>query len=868
MEKKYNPLVFEEQIYQNWLDKNYFYAKVNKKKTPFTIIMPPPNITSKLHMGHAFQQTIQDIIIRRKRMQGYEALWLPGTDHAAIATEAKVVEKLRKEGLNKEDIGREEFGKHIQAWYTLYKDTIMNQFKRMGYSCDWSKVAFTMDEQNCRAVREVFVRLYKKGYIYRGKRIVNWCPTCKTSISDIEVEFEPNHGHLWHLRYQIEGTNDFIELATTRPETLLGDTAVAVNPKDKRYKKLVGKNVILPLVNRPIPIIADHYVDMEFGTGVVKITPAHDPNDFEVGTRHGLEKIVVIGLDGKMNENAGKYAGMDRYEARKVMVEDLRKSGNLVKIEDYDNNVGHCSRCHSVIEPMISPQWYVKMSELAKPAIKVVEEDKVHFVEERYKKIYLHWMKNVQDWCISRQLWSGHRIPVFTCDECGHEMCELTDPVKCTKCGSTHLSQDPDTLDTWFSSALWPFSTLGFPDKTPELEYFYPTDVMVTAQDIIQLWVARMIFSSLEYVGKIPFREVLINGIVKADDGRKMSKSLGNGVDPIEIINKYGVDTLRFSLFNGISIDMDSRFSEKKVELNRNFINKVWNASLFVLHAIEGKKVKKLSDVHLSDADKWIVNEINELTKSVNRKFDKYDIGMAASELYDFFWTKFCDWYIEISKVNMELYPESTASTLVFVLTTLLKLLHPFIPFVTEQIYQELPMHEETIMLSAFPEYSKELSHKVDAKRFDELRSLVRLVRNMRAESGVADNKKINLFVLPLKDKAFVKRELAILQKLCTASSVSLVDVEEMPNSKVVVGTLAKVFVPMDDIINVAEEIERLVHEIAKCDAEIARANGKLNNAGFVAKAPANLVEEEREKVVKYQALKQEFETTLKGLKK
>lgn len=868
MEKKYNPLVFEEQIYQNWLDKNYFYAKVNKKKTPFTIIMPPPNITSKLHMGHAFQQTIQDIIIRRKRMQGYEALWLPGTDHAAIATEAKVVEKLRKEGLNKEDIGREEFGKHIQAWYTLYKDTIMNQFKRMGYSCDWSKVAFTMDEQNCRAVREVFVRLYKKGYIYRGKRIVNWCPTCKTSISDIEVEFEPNHGHLWHLRYQIEGTNDFIELATTRPETLLGDTAVAVNPKDKRYKKLVGKNVILPLVNRPIPIIADHYVDMEFGTGVVKITPAHDPNDFEVGTRHGLEKIVVIGLDGKMNENAGKYAGMDRYEARKVMVEDLQKSGNLVKIEDYDNNVGHCSRCHSVIEPMISPQWYVKMSELAKPAIKVVEEDKVHFVEERYKKIYLHWMKNVQDWCISRQLWSGHRIPVFTCDECGHEMCELTDPVKCTKCGSTHLSQDPDTLDTWFSSALWPFSTLGFPDKTPELEYFYPTDVMVTAQDIIQLWVARMIFSSLEYVGKIPFREVLINGIVKADDGRKMSKSLGNGVDPIEIINKYGVDTLRFSLFNGISIDMDSRFSEKKVELNRNFINKVWNASLFVLHAIEGKKVKKLSDVHLSDADKWIVNEINELTKSVNRKFDKYDIGMAASELYDFFWTKFCDWYIEISKVNMELYPESTASTLVFVLTTLLKLLHPFIPFVTEKIYQELPMHEETIMLSAFPEYSKELSHKVDAKRFDELRSLVRLVRNMRAESGVADNKKINLFVLPLKDKAFVKRELAILQKLCTASSVSLVEVEEMPNSKVVVGTLAKVFVPMDDIINVAEEIERLVHEIAKCDAEIARANGKLNNAGFVAKAPANLVEEEREKVVKYQALKQEFETTLKGLKK
>ena len=867
MEKKYNPVVFEEQIYNNWLNKNYFYAKVNKQKTPFTIIMPPPNITSKLHMGHAFQQTIQDIIIRRKRMQGYEALWLPGTDHAAIATEAKVVEKLRKEGITKEQIGREEFGKHIQAWYTLYKDTIMNQFKRMGYSCDWSKVAFTMDEQNSRAVREVFVHLYKKGYIYRGKRIVNWCPTCKTSISDIEIDYESNHGHLWHLRYQIEGTNDYIELATTRPETLLGDTAVAVNPKDKRYKKLVGKNVILPLVNRAIPIIADHYVDMEFGTGVVKITPAHDPNDFEVGNRHGLEKICVIGLDGKMNENAGKYAGMDRYDARKVMVEDLRKSGNLVKIEDYDNNVGHCSRCHSVIEPMISPQWYVKMSELAKPAIKVVEDDEVHFVEERYKKIYLHWMRNVQDWCISRQLWSGHRIPVFTCDKCGHDICELTDPKVCPKCGSSHLTQDPDTLDTWFSSALWPFSTLGFPDKTPELEYFYPTDVLVTAQDIIQLWVARMIFSSLEYVGQIPFRAVLINGIVKADDGRKMSKSLGNGVDPLEIIDKYGVDTLRFSLFNGISIDMDSRFSEKKVELNRNFINKVWNASLFVLNAIDGVKVTDIDSVKLSAADKWIVHQINELTRSVNKKFDKYDIGMAASELYDFFWTKFCDWYIEISKVNMVKYPQSTASTLVYVLTQLLKMLHPFIPFVTEKIYQELPLHEETIMLSAFPEYSKAHNYSKVAKTFDELRDLVRLVRNMRAESGVADNKKINLYVLPLKDNKFVNEHLDVIKKLCTASNVQIVNDDNMQNTKVVVGTLAKVLVPMDDIINVAEEIDRLTKEIAKCDAEIARANGKLNNAGFVAKAPAKLVDEEREKVVKYTALKEEFTQALNALK-
>ncbi len=867
MDKKYNPLVFEEQIYENWLNKNYFYAKVNKDKKPFTIIMPPPNITSKLHMGHAFQQTIQDIIIRRKRMQGYEALWLPGTDHAAIATEAKVVEKLAKEGITKEQIGRDEFAKHIAEWYKLYKGTILTQFKRMGYSCDWSKVAFTMDEGNCRAVREVFCRLYEKGYIYRGKRIVNWCPKCKTSISDIEIDFQENHGHLWHIRYQIEGTNDYIELATTRPETLLGDTAVAVNPNDDRYKHLVGKNVILPLVNRLIPIVADDYVDMEFGTGVVKITPAHDPNDFEVGTRHNLDKICVIGLDGAMNEEAGKYCGLDRYDARKQIVADLQASGNLVRVEDYDNNVGHCDRCHAVIEPMISPQWYVKMSELAKPAIEVVEREEVHFVEERYKKIYLHWMRNLADWCISRQLWSGHRIPIFTCDECGHEMCERENPTKCSKCGSTHLTQDPDMLDTWFSSALWPFSTLGFPDKTPELDYFYPTDVLVTAQEIIQLWVARMIFSGIEYTGQIPFREVLINGTIKAADGRKMSKSLGNGVDPLELINKYGVDTLRFSLFNGISIDMDSRFSEKKVELNRNFINKVWNASLFVLMQIEGKDVKPLSDVTLTDADKWIVTEINNLTDSVNKKFDKYDIGMAASELYDFFWTKFCDWYIEISKVNMATNPESTASTLVFVLTNLLKMLHPFIPFVTEKIYLELPMHDETIMLSAFPEYDDKLNFAETCANFNELRDLVRLVRNMRAESNVADNKKISLYVLPLKNHKFVESNLAIIQKLCMAKDVTLATKDVDFNAKVVVSSLAKVFVPMDDIVNVAEEIERITKEIAKCNDEIKRANGKLNNAGFVAKAPAHLIEEERAKVIKYNQLLDELNATLTNYK-
>ena len=698
MEKTYEPIKFEQSIYQNWIDKGYFKASVNKDKKPFTIIMPPPNITSKLHMGHAFQQTIQDIIIRRKRMQGYEALWLPGTDHAAIATEAKVVEKLAKEGLTKEMLGREKFSEEIAKWYQEYKGKIIDQFKRMGYSCDWDRLRFTMDENNCRAVRDVFVKLYKKGYIYKGDRIVNWCPHCKTSISDAEVDFQENHSFLWHMKYKIERTDEYIAFATTRPETMLGDTAIAVNPKDERYKHLVGKKAIVPFVNRAIPIIADHYVEMDFGTGVVKITPAHDPNDFEVGLRHNLERICVLNDDATMNENAGKFAGLDRYEARKLIVEELKEMGLLIKVEPYDNNVGHCDRCHTVIEPMISKQWFVKMEELAKPAIKVVEDGEVEFLEERYKKIYLHWMRNIRDWCISRQLWSGHRIPIFECEDCGELIVENEDPTVCPKCGSKKLKQETDTLDTWFSSALWPISTLGYPDKTPELDYFYPTDVLVTAQEIIQLWVARMIFSGLEYVGKIPFRKVLINGTVKDAHGKKMSKSLGNGVDPVEIIDKYGVDTLRFSLFNGVAVDMDCKFSEKKVELNRNFINKIWNASNFVLSKLENEEVKVIKDVNLGVSDKWILNELNELTKSVNEKFDNYDIGMAASSLYDFFWTKFCDWYIEISKVTINKNKEATLATLNYVLTSLLKMLHPFIPFVTERIYQELPMHDETII--------------------------------------------------------------------------------------------------------------------------------------------------------------------------
>lgn len=872
MEKVYNPKDFEEKLYDTWMKKGYFKAKVNKDKTPFTIVMPPPNITSKLHMGHAFQQTIQDIIIRRKRMQGYEALWLPGTDHAAIATEAKVVEKLAKAGIKKEDIGREAFSKYIADWYDEYKGTIISQFKRMGYSCDWDRLRFTMDDQNCRAVRQVFVHLYKKGLIYKGKRIVNWCPHCKSSISDIEVDFKEVKGSFWHIKYQIEDTNDYIEIATTRPETMLGDTAVAVNPKDKRYTHLVGKNVILPILNKPIPIVADDYVEMDFGTGVVKITPAHDSNDFEVGLRHNLEVIKVIDEEGKMNELAGKFAGMDRLDARKAVVEELKKLGNLVRIEDYTHNVGHCDRCKTVIEPLISSQWFVKMDELAKPAIKVVEEDKVHFIEERFKKIYLHWMRNIKDWCISRQLWSGHRIPIFTCEDCGEVIVELEDPKVCPKCGSKHLHQEEDTLDTWFSSALWPLSTLGYPDETPELKYFYPTNVMVTAQEIIQLWVARMIFSGLEYIGDIPFREVLINGTVKDAHGKKMSKSLGNGVDPVEIIEKYGVDTLRFSLFNGVSIDMDSKFSEKKVELCRNFINKIWNASRFVLMQTENAQVKGIKDVKLNLADKWILTELNKLIKNIDTKFDKYDIGMAASELYDFFWTKFCDWYIELAKThimseNVE-EKEATIATLIYTLTTLLKMLHPFIPFITEEIYLSLPKHDESIVISNWPVVDKTLDYKKDSKHMESIMNIIRSVRNARNEKGIPDNKKIRVIILPLKDEEVLKYSAKYITKLSTASDVTFAYDEASINSNSVTMIFdnAKVYIPVDSMVDSEQELIRLNKELSSVEFEIARSEKMLNNPGFVNKAPAQMIENEKAKLEKNRALRETIIASIKAL--
>lgn len=860
MDKTYNPHSFESEIYKNWMDKKYFKATRNPNKKPFTIIMPPPNVTSKLHMGHAFQQTIQDIIIRRKRMQGYEALWLPGTDHAAIATEAMVSNKLAKQGITKEMLGREKFLQEINAWYDEYKNTIIEQFKIMGYSCDWDRLAFTMDEQNNKAVRWVFVHLFKKGWIYKGKRIVNWCPHCKSSISDAEVEFKEEKSHFWHIKYQIEGTNDYLELATTRPETILGDTAVAVNPNDERYKHLVGKNVILPILNKPIPIVADDYVEMDFGTGVVKITPAHDPNDFEVGRRHNLEVIKILNDDATLNDKCGKYAGMSREQAREAIVEDLKKLGNLVRIEDYAHNVGHCERCKTIIEPVVSNQWWVDMSQLKIPAIKVVEEGKVRFVDEQYKKTYLHWMYNLNDWCISRQLWNGHRIPIFTCQDCGEVICELEDPTVCPKCGSKHLLQEQDTLDTWFSSALWPLSTLGFPDKKEDLAYFYPTDVLVTAREIINLWVARMIFSGLEYYGDIPFRDIVINGIVKDANGKKMSKTLGNGTDPRDVIKEYGVDILRYSLFNGISINMDSRFSEKKVELSRNFLNKVWNASKYVLMQLEGNEVKDISEVKLNLADKWIITQTNKLIDSVNRKFDKYDIGMAESELGDFFWTKFCDYYIELSKTDMAGdNAEASRATLNYVLTVLLKLLHPFIPFITEKIYLELPKHDESIMISAWPE--KIQDYETESNEMEEIIKIIGSIRNARNEKKVPDNKKIVIKIFPTKNKQLFKVASGYIKKLCLASDVLTISSEE-PSQGAINLTFndCKVILPLESMVDMGEEKARREKEIESVKFEIARSEGMLSNPKFVEKAPAALVEQERQKLEKNKQLLQELQ--------
>ena len=870
MNKTYDPKSFEERIYKKWLDNKYFAAHPNPDKKPFTVVIPPPNITGQLHMGHALNDTIQDSIIRYKRMKGFEALWLPGTDHASIATEVKIVQKMREEGLSKDDVGRDGFLQRAYAWKEQYGGRIVEQLKKMGFSCDWDKLAFTMDERCSKAVREVFVNLYDKGLIYRGDRIINWCPECGTAISDAEVEYETEEGHLWHLRYPVENSDEFIIVATTRPETMLGDTAVAVNPSDKRYTALVGKNVVLPLVGRKIPIVADRYVDKAFGTGAVKITPAHDPNDFEVGVRHDLPVIRVMNDDATMNENAGKYRGLSRDEARKAVVADMDKLGLLVKIEKHEHNVGHCYRCHTVIEPIVSKQWFVKMKELARPAIEAVADKEIVFLPKRFEKQYLHWMNNIRDWCISRQLWWGHRIPVFYCEHCGYETASKTDLEVCPKCGG-RMRQDEDVLDTWFSSALWPFSTLGWPDKTPELDYFYPTDLLVTAYDIITFWVARMIFSGIEHMHEVPFREVLIHGIVRDEQGRKMSKSLGNGVDPLVVIDKYGADSLRFSLVNGIAPGSDIRFSEDKLESYRNFMNKIWNASRFVLMNAENVKIKNIDEIKkLTSADKWILSKLNSTVAAVTKFMDKYEVGLAATRLYEFIWNQFCDWYIELSKTALYSSDDEkrsdTVSVLVYVLRETLKLAHPIIPFITDEIYDALPNKDaEDIMIAPYPVYDRKRAYRRDVAVTDAVMELIKGVRNLRREMNVSQSKRTAIHIVPAAGRERILKKMSgYIEKLAFGNAISF-DEPEGKNASVVT-PLGKVSIPMDELIDFDKERARLSAEIERVDGEIARAEGKLANKGFTDKAPAALVEKEREKLDKYRELKKGLEDSLAAL--
>ena len=875
MEKSFNPSSFEKRIYSNWLDKKYFNAKVNKTKSPFTIVMPPPNITDKLHIGHAYNTTIQDAIVRFKRMQGYEALLLPGTDHAALATEVKVVERLKKQGITKEELGREKFLEKMYEWYDEFGGLILEQFKSLGLSCDWDRLSFTLDESRSKAVRQAFVNLYNKGLIYEGKRITNWCVKCKTALSDIEVEYEEHNGNIWYINYKVENSNDVITVATTRPETILGDTAVAVNPKDKRYKNLIGKNVLVPFINKPIPVITDNYVDPKFGTGMVKITPAHDPNDFEVGLRHNLEVIKITNDDGTMNELAGKYCGLDRYECRKQIVEDLKNLGQLVKIEAHKNNVGHCQRCHEVIEPVISRQWYVKMKGLAKEAIKVVKENKIKFIPKRNEKIYFNWMENINDWCISRQIWSGHRIPIFNCSNCGNKIVELTDPTVCPKCGSKHLTQEEDSLDTWFSSALWPFSTLGWPQKTEDYNYFYPTSALVTAYDIIFFWVARMIFSAVEYTNEVPFKEVLIHGLIRDSQGRKMSKSLGNGIDPIDVINKYGADTLRYSLLNGSSIGMDSRIGYEKFDASANFFNKIWNASRFVIENVEKNNFKQI-DIAKTDKnifDTYILTELNKTIKSVGNAFDKYDLGLACSLIYEFAWNKYCDWYIEACKPRLystnEQVKNNCLNILVYVLEKIIKMLHPIAPFVTEELYLNLPLHGESIMIESFPKVNKKLENNSDYETCLQLMDAIKKVRNIRAELNVADNVKTNLIVMPLTNQAKFESVGEEIKKLAFGKEIKFVKNEsaEIENCNVCLNAMLKIFVPTGDLVNKEKELIRLNGELEKAEAELKRANGMLNNAGFVARAPKNLIDAEKEKITKYTELKNSILDAISKLK-
>ena len=848
--KQYDPKDVEDRIYKFWLDGKYFHAKCDPDKKPYTIVIPPPNITGQLHMGHALDNTLQDILIRYRRMQGYDALWLPGTDHASIATEAKIVEAMRKEGITKEDIGREVFLKRAWEWKEKFGGRIVEQLKKMGSSCDWDRERFTMDEGCSKAVKEVFVNLYNKGLIYRGERIVNWCPHCLTSISDAEVEYEDQAGHFWHLRYPFKDGSGYLELATTRPETMLGDTAVAVNPNDERYKDIVGKTLILPIVHREIPVIADDYVEMDFGTGCVKITPAHDPNDFEVGLRHNLEVIDTFTDDAHIKPEWGKYAGMDRMEARKAIVEDLEKEGAIVKIEDYSHNVGVCYRCHSSIEPKVSKQWFVKMEPLAKPAIDCVKNGEVKFVPERFDKTYYHWMENIKDWCISRQLWWGHRIPAWYCDECGEVVVSKETPTVCPKCGCNHLTQDPDTLDTWFSSALWPFSTLGWPDKTPELAHYFPTSTLVTGYDIIFFWVARMIFSSVENMHERPFDTVFIHGIVRDAQGRKMSKSLGNGIDPLIVIDEYGADALRFTLATGNSPGNDMRFSDEKVGASRNFANKLWNAARFILMNLgEDEKAPHIPD-ELALEDKWILSLFNKLTKEVTDNLDKFELGIAVQKLYDFIWDVFCDWYIEISKIRLNSGDEKAAQTardmLVYIMSNTLKLLHPFMPFITEEIWQTLPHEGESIMISEWPVYKDEYDFSVEEQEMDRIMEAVRAIRNRRAEMNVPPSKKAKYYIATAHKDTFEKAGI-FMQRLASCSEAEIGDSFEIDDAVCIVTTDAKIYIPLGELVDFEKEIARLNKEKEKVLKDLEFIDKKLNNENFVAKAPKAVVDGQRE---------------------
>lgn len=868
--KQYNPAEVEDRTYKFWCDNKYFHAEVDPSKKPYTIVIPPPNITGQLHMGHALDNTLQDILIRWRRMQGYEALWLPGTDHASIATEAKIVEAMRKEGVTKEDIGRDEFLKRAWAWKDQYGSRIIEQLKKMGSSCDWDRERFTMDEGCSKAVKEVFVNLYNKGLIYQGKRMVNWCPHCKTTISDAEVEYEDQAGHFWHLRYPFKDGSGYVELATTRPETMLGDTAVAVNPNDDRYKDIIGKTLILPIVHREIPVVADDYVDIEFGTGVVKITPAHDPNDYEVGLRHDLEIIDVMTDDGHIAEGWGKYSGMDRYECRKEIVKDLEAEGALIEVEDYNHNVGTCYRCHSTIEPRLSKQWFVKMEPLAKPAIDAVKEGKVKFVPERFNKIYYHWMENIKDWCISRQLWWGHRIPAYYCADCGEVTVSKENVTKCPKCGSAHVEQDPDTLDTWFSSALWPFSTLGWPDKTPELEYFYPTNTLVTGYDIIFFWVARMIFSALEHTGQVPFDTVLIHGLVRDAQGRKMSKSLGNGIDPLEIIDEYGADALRFTLATGNSPGNDMRFSDDKVKASRNFANKLWNAARFVLMYLgEGYQYPGLPE-KLALEDKWIISKVNTLAKDVTANLEKFELGVAIQKLYDFIWDVFCDWYIEISKIRLQSGEDADTAkaVLVYVLTDILKLLHPFMPFITEEIYQAIPHDTESVMISKWSEYDENLNFASEEQQVEKIMQAVRAIRNRRAEMNIPPSRKAAVFV-ETDDADTFRYGTEFIKRLAYASEVTVSGAfEDLGNIVTVITDSAKIFIPMGELVDFEAERKRLQKELAAAQDKLDFINKKLSNPGFVNKAPEKVVNQNREDAAKLEEKIADIQDSLDSLGK